>query len=503
MNTTQSQQVKPADIVVRVRSQSSISGLNDNDSNDDETSKTYYPYGPPPKQIKGVDLHHAVEINKIAKDAVKVFMKKFAQENILLDQLLKVPSTEKAQDKDHVEEIFRKSMADYKMRALLRAKALEEEEEKQRLKEVTSVQAIKFFSMGKTAAGGVVEDEESMLKKQLAEEDDEEELKQGATSPSQTSKNGSVADKTNLNGRIVDKDGEEVNEMMVSEKGVKFLVDGEKALANFDDLLLKKAKIKQYFLWMDAATNRSKFNSLMKETMDLKLLILQQQRVGPGNNNSGPNNPAAANNANNLFGNNGVATAAQIAEAQTIIASNERIIRRFMEKYRKLGLTPNDLKHPPESLSSNPPSPGQISLSDMMDGYSESNETEAVSINAENYALTAKSILKKTYSSTSLMLPNLGPTSAIPTLNTNTLAKFNDMNRKMSRSMTSRNLRLFSAENKTDEGGSPSEKTKKTYDPFSWRNSIVKKKKLSNFTDVRNFLPLSYVLGKQCTLVAR
>ena len=44
------------------------------------TIATYiYPYGVPSKQLKGVDLHHAIEINKIAKDAVKTFMKKFAQ----------------------------------------------------------------------------------------------------------------------------------------------------------------------------------------------------------------------------------------------------------------------------------------------------------------------------------------------------------------------------------------------------------------------------------------
>jgi hypothetical protein len=55
--------------------------------------------------------------------------------------------------------------------------------------------------------------------------------------------------------------------------------------------------------------------------------------------------------------------------------------------------------------------------------------------------------------------------------------------------MTNRNLRLFSADAKTEDGGSPTEKIKKTYDPFTWRNSIVKKKKLSNFTDVCTILP--------------
>lgn len=76
-----------------------------------------------------------------------------------------------------------------------------------------------------------------------------------------------------------------------------------------------------------------------------------------------------------------------------------------------------------DNIISDLPSPGQSSEADGND-----NDTEAASINAENYATTAKSILKKTLSSNSLMLPNLG-TSAVPTLNTNTLAKFNDMNR--------------------------------------------------------------------------
>jgi len=90
---------------------------------------------------------------------------------------------------------------------------------------------------------------------------------------------------------------------------------------------------------MDTAMNRTKFNNLMKETMDLKLTILQQQRVGPSNN-AGPNNPTAASNTNNFLGNPGVAaTAAQLAEAQTIITSNERILRRFIDKYRKFGMS--------------------------------------------------------------------------------------------------------------------------------------------------------------------
>lgn len=85
-----------------------------------------YPYGVPPKKIKGVDLHHAIELNKITKEAVKVYMKKFAQENILLDQLLKVPHSETAQGADHAEELFRKAMAEYKLRALQRARTAQE-----------------------------------------------------------------------------------------------------------------------------------------------------------------------------------------------------------------------------------------------------------------------------------------------------------------------------------------------------------------------------------------
>ena len=108
------------------------------------------------------------------------------------------------------------------------------------------MQAIKFFSIGKTADESALEEEDSLFKKQLMAEE-EVELKQAVNESSslKAAKNGITVDiDFNVNGRIVDKDGE-VNELMVSEKGVKFCVDGEKALANFDELLLKKAKIKQ------------------------------------------------------------------------------------------------------------------------------------------------------------------------------------------------------------------------------------------------------------------
>eukprot|EP01035_Chromulina_nebulosa_P027890 gene27890-36736_t len=87
----------------------------------------------PSKQLKGVALHHAIEINKIAKDAVKTFMKKFAQ----------MPaSTKPLNENDHTyitEESFRKALADYKMRALLKAKDQEE--------------VIKFFALDGSEEG--------------------------------------------------------------------------------------------------------------------------------------------------------------------------------------------------------------------------------------------------------------------------------------------------------------------------------------------------------------